>query len=70
MSRMSDLQIEIVERLDNGQTVEFIANELEIPFEWIECVAEWASGDQLALQLSRNALGQLWGVLQDQPTLC
>ena len=44
MSRMSDLQIEIAERLENGQTVEFIADALEIPFEWIECVAEWACG--------------------------
>ena len=38
MSRMSDLQLEVVECLENGQTVNEITEALEIPYEWVEAV--------------------------------
>jgi len=46
VSRMSDLVLEIQERLDSGQTVDEITEALEIPFEWVECVSEWSTAGQ------------------------
>jgi hypothetical protein len=46
MSRMSDMALEIQERLERGQTVDEITEALEVPFEWVECVAEWSTAGQ------------------------
>jgi len=46
MSRMSDMALEIQERLDSGQTVDEITEALQVPFEWVECVAEWSTAGQ------------------------
>jgi DNA-binding CsgD family transcriptional regulator len=39
VSRMSDLALEIEERLAAGATQDEIAEALEVPVEWVECVA-------------------------------
>ena len=39
MSRMSDLALEIEERLATGATPDDIAEALQVPVEWVECVA-------------------------------
>jgi len=39
MSRMSDLALEIEERLAAGATQDEIVEALEVPVEWVECVA-------------------------------
>ena len=39
MSRMSDLALEVEERLATGATHDDIAEALEVPVEWVECVA-------------------------------
>lgn len=43
MSRMSDLALEIEERLSTGATPDEIAEALEVPVEWVECVAVMVS---------------------------
>jgi len=43
MSRMSDLALEIEERLAAGATQDEIAEALEVPVEWVECVAAMVS---------------------------
>lgn len=35
MSKMADLEIDILERLHGGQSPEYIANWLEIPVSWV-----------------------------------
>jgi len=40
MSRMSELMIEIEERLIAGQSMDAIAEELKVPLDWIEGVTE------------------------------
>ena len=52
MSKMSDLAIDIQDRLDNGDKLEDIAKELDIPLEWVTTVAK-----------SENHIGQSEGVL-------
>jgi DNA-directed RNA polymerase specialized sigma subunit len=42
VSYMKTLVEDIQERLDSGQTVDEIAEALEVPCEWVECVAEWS----------------------------
>jgi hypothetical protein len=39
MGKMSDLALEIEERLATGATHNEIAEALEVPVEWVECVA-------------------------------
>jgi len=39
MSKMSDLAIDIQDRLDNGDKPEDIAKELDIPLEWVIATA-------------------------------
>ena len=36
MSKMSDISIEIQERLAGGQSPEYIAKWLEIPIQWVK----------------------------------
>ena len=43
MSRMSELMIEIEERLIAGQSMDAIAEELKVPLDWIEGVTELVS---------------------------
>ena len=43
MSRMSDLALEIEERLAAGATQDEIAEALEVSVEWVECVAVMVS---------------------------
>ena len=43
MGRMSDLALEIEERLSTGATPNEIAEALEVPVEWVECVAVMVS---------------------------
>jgi len=43
MGRMSDLALEIEERLTTGATPNEIAEALEVPVEWVECVAVMVS---------------------------
>ena len=43
VSRMSDLALEIEERLATGATPDAIAEALEVPVEWVECVAVMVS---------------------------
>ena len=43
MSRMSDLALEIEERLATGATQDDIAEALQVPVEWVECVAVMVS---------------------------
>ena len=43
MSRMSELMIEIEERLIAGQSMDAIAEELKVPLDWIEGVTEMVS---------------------------
>lgn len=40
---MSDLALEIEERLSTGATPDEIAETLEVPVEWVECVAVMVS---------------------------
>ena len=40
---MSDLALEIEERLSTGATPDEIAEALEVPVEWVECVASWVT---------------------------
>ena len=46
MSKMSDLSIEIEERLSAGQSPEYIAGWLEIPIEWVRKVARDAASEE------------------------
>jgi hypothetical protein len=43
MSRMSDLALEIEERLSAGDSMDTIAEALQVPVEWVECVAALVS---------------------------
>lgn len=43
MSRMSDLALEIEERLSAGDSTDAIAEALQVPVEWVECVAVMVS---------------------------
>jgi hypothetical protein len=43
MSRMSDLALEIADRLANGDSMCAIADELRIPIEWVASVSEMVS---------------------------
>jgi len=43
MSRMSDLALEVEERLATGATHDDIAEALEVPVEWVEAVAAMVS---------------------------
>ena len=43
MSRMSDLALEIEERLAAGATQDEIAEALEVPVDWVEAVAAMVS---------------------------
>ena len=43
MSRMSDLALEIEDRLAAGATQDEIAEALVVPVEWVECVAAMVS---------------------------
>ena len=43
MSRMSDLALEVEERLAAGATHDDIAEALEVPVEWVEAVAAMVS---------------------------
>lgn len=40
MSKMSDLMIEIQQRLEMGEQMTTIARELEIPLQWVEEAAK------------------------------
>lgn len=42
MSRMSDLALDIEERLIAGEKPEDIAEALKVPLDWIEAVLEYA----------------------------
>jgi hypothetical protein len=46
MGRMSELHAEIVELLNEGEGAEIIAKRLNIPYEWVTDVEEWACGYQ------------------------
>ena len=42
MSKMSDLHVEIQDRLAAGQSPDYISKWLEIPFEWVLSVEQEA----------------------------
>ena len=42
MSRMSELQLEITERLSDGATPEAIAEALQVPLDWVLSVLQSA----------------------------
>lgn len=48
MSKMSEMHIEIQERLEGGQTPEYIANHLEIPITWVYAVQELNAEQEFA----------------------
>ena len=58
MSKMSDLAIDIQDRLDNGDKPEDIAKELDIPLEWVIATAA-----ETIQAKSENHIGQSEGVL-------
>jgi hypothetical protein len=43
MSAMSELALEIADRLANGETMCVIADELRIPIEWVASISEVVS---------------------------
>lgn len=48
MSKMSDLHLEIQERLEGGQTPQYIADWLEIPITWVYAVQELCADQEFA----------------------
>jgi hypothetical protein len=67
MGKMSELQAEIVELLEAGEGTEVIAKRLNIPYEWVTDVEEWACGYQDDGQPTEYELGIPYGYIEGKP---